>query len=100
MTRSLTFHAAPTISTSTHVNTNSLYKYSYLNRNEGKKKAMSKPVEQALVGLVPAHNGPLPSELLSVAVSLLAQSRSKASSLRPEEEIARTYACAHLACER
>ncbi|KAK0640328.1 hypothetical protein DIS24_g9480 [Lasiodiplodia hormozganensis] len=61
---------------------------------------MSKPVEQALVGLVPAHNGPLPSELLSVAVSLLAQSRSKASSLRPEEEIARTYACAHLACER
>ncbi|OJD37766.1 origin recognition complex subunit 6 [Diplodia corticola] len=61
---------------------------------------MSKPVEQALVGLVPAHNGPIPPELLNTAVSLLAQSRNKASSLRPEEEIARTYACAHLACER
>ncbi|OMP88156.1 Origin recognition complex subunit 6 [Diplodia seriata] len=61
---------------------------------------MSKPIEQALVGLVPAHNGPLPPELLNTAVSLLAQSRNKASSLRPEEEIARTYVCAHLACER
>ncbi|KAL1646852.1 hypothetical protein SLS58_002987 [Diplodia intermedia] len=60
---------------------------------------MSKPIEQALVGLVPAHNGPLPPELLNTAVSLLAQSRNKASSLRPEEEIARTYVCAHLACE-
>ncbi|GME31159.1 origin recognition complex subunit 6 [Neofusicoccum parvum] len=61
---------------------------------------MSKPVEQALTGLVPSLNAPLPPELLNVAVSLLAQSRSKASSLKPDEEIARTYACAHLACER
>lgn len=61
---------------------------------------MSKPIEQALTGLVPTLNGPIPSELLNVAISLLAQSRSKASSLKPDEEIARTYACAHLACER
>lgn len=61
---------------------------------------MDKAVVQALNGLVPELNGPLPSELLELAVSLLAQSRNKASSLKPEEEIARTYACAHLACER
>ncbi|KAK8251824.1 origin recognition complex, subunit 6 [Phyllosticta capitalensis] len=61
---------------------------------------MSRPLEQALTGLIPSHNGPLPPELTTLAASLLAQSRSKASSLKPEEEIARTYACAHLACER
>ncbi|KAK7513558.1 origin recognition complex subunit 6-domain-containing protein [Phyllosticta citriasiana] len=61
---------------------------------------MSRPLEQALAGLIPSHNGPLPPELTTMASSLLAQSRSKASSLKPEEEIARTYACAHLACER
>ncbi|KAL8931000.1 MAG: hypothetical protein Q9208_000101 [Pyrenodesmia sp. 3 TL-2023] len=57
-------------------------------------------VIQALNGLIPEFNGPLPSELPELAVSLLAQSRNKASTLKPEEEIARTYACAHLACER
>ncbi|KAK7536180.1 origin recognition complex, subunit 6 [Phyllosticta citribraziliensis] len=61
---------------------------------------MSRPLEQALAGLIPSHNGPLPPELTTLASSLLAQSRSKASSLKSEEEIARTYACAHLACER
>ncbi|KAI4111728.1 MAG: hypothetical protein LQ338_008347, partial [Usnochroma carphineum] len=50
--------------------------------------------------LIPEHNGPLPQELLELAISFLAQSRNKASSLKPEEEIARTHACAHLACER
>ncbi|KAL8903096.1 MAG: hypothetical protein Q9207_004145 [Kuettlingeria erythrocarpa] len=61
---------------------------------------MDKAVIQALNGLVPELNGPLPPELLELAMSLLAQSRNKASSLKPEEEIARTYACAHIACER
>jgi origin recognition complex subunit 6 len=61
---------------------------------------MDKSVAQALNGLIPTLTGPLPPELLELAVSLLAQSRSKASSLKVDEEIARSYACANLACER
>lgn len=57
-------------------------------------------IEQALIGLIPALNGPLPPELVELAVSLLARSRSVASSLKSDEEIARPYACAQLACER
>ncbi|KAJ4350678.1 hypothetical protein N0V95_004526 [Ascochyta clinopodiicola] len=57
-------------------------------------------IEQALTGLVPTLNGPLPSELVDIALSLLARSRSVAHSLKPDEEIARPYACAQLACER
>ena len=55
---------------------------------------------QALMGLIPTLTGSLPPELLELAVSLLAQSRSKASNLKADEEIARSYACANLACER
>ncbi|OCK79875.1 hypothetical protein K432DRAFT_354063 [Lepidopterella palustris CBS 459.81] len=61
---------------------------------------MNKSIEQSLIGLIPSFSGPLPPDLINLALSLLAQSRSKASSLRPEEEIARPYACAQLACER
>ena len=61
---------------------------------------MDRSVAQALNGLIPTFNGPLPPELIELAASLLAQSRSKASSLKAEEEIARSYACANLACER
>ena len=61
---------------------------------------MDKSVAQALTGLIPSFTGPLPPELVELAVSLLAQSRNKASSLKAEEEIARSYACANLACER
>lgn len=61
--------------------------------------SMDKSVIQALTGLVPTLS-PLPPQLVELAVSLLAQSRNKASSLKAEEEIARSYACAHLACER
>lgn len=61
---------------------------------------MNKAMEQDLMGLLPSLTGPLPRELSHLAASLLAQSRSKASSMKPEEEIARGYACAHLACER
>ncbi|KAF1924500.1 uncharacterized protein M421DRAFT_72425 [Didymella exigua CBS 183.55] len=57
-------------------------------------------IEQALTGLLPTLNGPLPAELVDVALSLLARSRSAASSLKQEEEIGRPYACAQLACER
>jgi hypothetical protein len=65
------------------------------------KTTMSRAsVEQALTGLVPALNGPLPPELVDLALSLLARSRSVAQSLKSDEEIARPYACAQLACER
>jgi origin recognition complex subunit 6 len=55
---------------------------------------MPTPVEQALITLVPTINA-LPSDLMD-----LAQSHAKAANLKPDEEIGRTYACAHLACER
>ena len=61
---------------------------------------MDKSVAQALTGLIPTLSGPLPPELVELAISLLAQSRNKASSLKAEEEIAKSYACANLACER
>lgn len=63
------------------------------------RNIMDRSIAQALSGLVPTLNE-LPAELLDLAVSLLAQSRSHASSLKAEEEIARSYACANLACER
>ncbi|PYH83647.1 hypothetical protein BO82DRAFT_331516 [Aspergillus uvarum CBS 121591] len=60
----------------------------------------NRPVEQALATLLPTHAQDLPPDLLSLAVSLVAQSRSLSSSLKPEEEIARPYACAEIACRR
>ena len=42
----------------------------------------------------------LPPSLIDLATSLLAQSRAKAPSLKPDEEIARPFACCHIACER
>ncbi|KAF1944532.1 hypothetical protein EJ02DRAFT_94863 [Clathrospora elynae] len=57
-------------------------------------------VEQALTGLIPTLNGPLPPDLVQLALSLLTRSQSVASSLKSDEEIARPYACAQLACER
>ncbi|KAJ5584906.1 Origin recognition complex subunit 6 [Penicillium hispanicum] len=60
----------------------------------------NRPVEQALGILVPTHANDLPQELLSLALSLVAQSRSFSTSLKPEEEIARPYACAEIACRR
>ncbi|KAI9821914.1 MAG: hypothetical protein M1827_002496 [Pycnora praestabilis] len=61
---------------------------------------MNKSMEQALTGLIPKHDGLLSPKLIELATSLLAQSRSKASNLKAEEEIARSYACANIACER
>jgi origin recognition complex subunit 6 len=60
----------------------------------------NRPVEQALATLLPTHADDLPQDLLSLALSLVAQSRSFSTSLRPEEEIARPYACAEIACRR
>nr|CAD37038.1 putative protein [Neurospora crassa] len=61
---------------------------------------MNRSIEQALLSLLPTHNTTLPQPLVDLASSLLAQSRHRASTLKAEEEIARTYACAHLACDR
>ncbi|KAI9672039.1 MAG: hypothetical protein M1829_004583 [Trizodia sp. TS-e1964] len=61
---------------------------------------MNKSIEQALNGMIPAHNGPLPPDLVELATSLLAQSRTAAGNLKADEEIARSYACANIACER
>ena len=61
---------------------------------------MNRSIEQALLSLLPTHNSSLPSALTESASSLLAQSRHRASTLKAEEEIARAYACAHLACDR
>jgi origin recognition complex subunit 6 len=61
---------------------------------------MSRPVEKALNEIIPRLSGPLPPELIELASSLLAQSRSKITNLKAEEEIGRTYACANIACER
>lgn len=52
------------------------------------------------MSLMPTYGADLPPALVELAGSLLAQSRHKASTLRAEEEIARLYACAHLACDR
>jgi len=60
---------------------------------------MPSSIEHALVTLVPSLNS-LPQELTSLAGSLLAQSRARATNLKPDEEIGRTYACAHIACDR
>ncbi|KAL8380920.1 hypothetical protein RB595_005285 [Gaeumannomyces hyphopodioides] len=61
---------------------------------------MNRAIEQTLLSLLPAQNDDLPPQLVSLASSLLAQSRNRASTLKAEEEIARTYACAHIACDR
>ncbi|KAL2135932.1 hypothetical protein VTI74DRAFT_6315 [Chaetomium olivicolor] len=61
---------------------------------------MNRSIEQALLSLLPTHSSTLPQPLTDLASSLLAQSRHRASTLKAEEEIARPYACAHLACDR
>ncbi|KAG6360589.1 hypothetical protein INS49_011651 [Diaporthe citri] len=61
---------------------------------------MSRQIEQALLSLLPTQNSNLPPPLVELAGSLLAQSRLRASTLKAEEDVARLYACCHLACDR
>jgi origin recognition complex subunit 6 len=63
---------------------------------------MSRSLEPTLLSLLPAlpSAASLPQPLVELASSLLAQSRHHASTLKAEEEVARLYACAHIACER
>ncbi|KOS22539.1 Origin recognition complex subunit 6 [Escovopsis weberi] len=60
----------------------------------------NRQVELALISLVPTYGSDLPPSLVELAGSLLAQSRHLASTLKAEEEVARLYACAHIACDR
>jgi len=60
---------------------------------------MPTPIESALIILVPTLNV-LPTELIDLCSSLLAQSRAKATNLKPEEEIGRVFCCAHLGVVR
>ncbi|KAM3513376.1 hypothetical protein MY11210_002957 [Beauveria gryllotalpidicola] len=61
---------------------------------------MSRQLELALISLMPSYGADLPPSLVELASSLLAQSRNQASTLKAEEEIARLYACANIACDR
>ncbi|KAJ3575142.1 hypothetical protein NPX13_g4126 [Xylaria arbuscula] len=61
---------------------------------------MSRTLEPTLYSLLPSHSTALPQPLLDLASSLLTQSRHNAGALKVDEEVARSYACAHLACER
>ncbi|KAK8094883.1 hypothetical protein PG997_001568 [Apiospora hydei] len=63
---------------------------------------MSRTLETTLLSLVPTYPSAsdLPRPLVDLSSSLLTQSRHNASTLKAEEEVAREYACANLACER
>ncbi|KAK7756371.1 hypothetical protein SLS62_001597 [Diatrype stigma] len=61
---------------------------------------MSRALENDLFSLLPTYSQALPQPLVELASSLLTQSRHRASTLKQEEEIARAYACCHIACER
>lgn len=60
----------------------------------------SSAIQQSLSRLLPSHTSKLPPQLVHLAESLLAQSRQRASHLKPEEEIARAFACSEIACKR
>lgn len=60
----------------------------------------SSAILQALSSQLPTHASKLPQPLISLCESLLARSRQRASHLKPEEEIARAYACCEIACKR
>ena len=60
----------------------------------------SSDLHSALQTLLPTLNSSFPPDLLSLSSSLLAQSRIRASKLKADEEIARPFACAEIACKR
>ncbi|KAF2968652.1 hypothetical protein GQX73_g4940 [Xylaria multiplex] len=61
---------------------------------------MNRTLEPTLYSLLPSYSTALPQPLLELASSLLTQSRHSAGTLKADEEVARSYACAHIACER
>lgn len=61
---------------------------------------VSSAIQQSLNALLPTYSQKLPANLTHLSESLLAQSRQRASQLKPDEEIARAYACCEIACKR
>ena len=59
----------------------------------------SPAISKSLSALLPSLPTP-PPRLLNTAESLLALSRQRAAHLKPEEEIARAFACCEIACDR
>ena len=59
----------------------------------------SSAVHQELTKILPSLTN-IPPRLTSFAESLLARSRQRAGHLKGQEETARAYICAHIACER
>lgn len=63
--------------------------------------ANQQAVIQTLHSLLPSYTHPsFPAELISTAISLHASSRTRAANLKADEEIAREFACCHLAADR
>lgn len=62
--------------------------------------ASSAATIQRTLNLIIPTASTLPPSLIDLATNLLAQSRAKAPTLKPDEEIARPFACCHIACER
>ena len=63
--------------------------------------SLSAGILPSLLSLLPSYTpATLPPTLPTHADSLLAQSRLRASHLKPDEEIARAYACCEIACTR
>lgn len=70
--------------------------------NEAKLN-MTTDIATTLLMLLPTSHftlATIPLPLISLTICLSGASRSRATTLKPEEEIARQYACAHIACER
>jgi len=57
-------------------------------------------ISNDLYSLLPGLTATLPPELIELTSSLLSQSRTKAERLGKDQEGARGYVCANLACER
>src|SRR4051812_37012620 len=57
-------------------------------------------MENTILTLIPTSTTEIPEALTATAKALFTQSKQKIITLKPQEEPARTYICAHLACER
>ncbi|KEF53994.1 uncharacterized protein A1O9_09789 [Exophiala aquamarina CBS 119918] len=60
----------------------------------------SSAIQQSLSSQLPTYASRLPATLINLCESLLARSRQRAANLKPDEEIARAYACCEIACKR
>lgn len=61
---------------------------------------MDAEIKAALKKLLPGFGQATQQSLVNDVKSLHAQSKQALANLKPNEEAARVYGCAHLACER